>query len=73
MPGSSTTNQAQIELTGTTVEGADITITAGANNTNYYDDLGVFEADASQYINATLSPGAEPGDRARSPGSRPRS
>ena len=55
MPGSSTTNQAQIELTGTSVEGADITITAGANNTNFYDDLGLFEADLSQYINATLT------------------
>ena len=37
------------------MEGADITITAGADNTNYYDGLGAFEADASQYINATLT------------------
>jgi hypothetical protein len=55
VPISSTTNQAQIQLTGATVKGADITITAGAINTNLYDDLGTFEADASQYINATLT------------------
>ena len=55
VPGSSTTNQAQIQLTGTTVEGAEIAITAGADNTNFYDGLGTFEADASQYINATLT------------------
>ena len=60
---SSTPNQAQIGVTRATVEGGDISITAGASNINYYDDLGAYGALASTYINSGASPGAEPGRR----------
>ena len=53
--GSSTPNQAQMKLTGAAVEGGDISITAGASNINYYDDLGAYGALASTYINSALA------------------
>ena len=52
---SSTPNQAQIGVTRATVEGGDISITAGASNINYYDDLGAYGALASTYINSALA------------------
>ncbi len=53
--GSSTPNQAQIGLTSATVEGGDVSITAGANNINFYDDLGAYGTLAAQYINSAIS------------------